>query len=92
MQENVTLSGTFECLPHRAGFPPTEECAFGFRTDEGIRYALNFGQSATMAEQFQTMGRATLTGFITPIEMLSTDQWQKYDILGIFTVTQNKTQ
>jgi hypothetical protein len=86
--EDVTLSGTFKCLPHKdTTGPQTEECAFGFTTDDGINYALNFGQSATMANQFQSGMHGTYSGFVTPIETLSSDQWQKYDIAGIFTIT-----
>jgi hypothetical protein len=87
--EDVTLSGTFNCLPHKdTTGPQTEECAFGFTTDDGINYALNFGQSSTMASQFQSGMHGTYSGFVTPIETLSSDQWQKYDIAGIFTIHQ----
>ncbi len=85
---DTTLSGTFGCLPHKdTTGPQSEECAFGFMTDEGVNYAVNFGQSDTMASQFQSGMHGTYSGFVTPIETLSSDQWQKYDIAGIFTIT-----
>ena len=86
--QNVTLSGTYECLPHidKAG-PQTEECAFGLRTDDGIHYAVNFGQSQNAAMQFRAGLYIQAEGFTVIKEALSTDQWAKYDMAGIFTIT-----
>lgn len=84
----VTLSGTYECLPHLdTSGPQTTECAFGLVTDEGEHYAVNFGQSATAMEQFQAGAHIRAEGFVVIKEALSTDQWQKYNMKGIFTVT-----
>lgn len=86
--QNVTLSGTYTCLPHLdTTGPQTEECAFGLKTDDGVYYALNFGASAAAAQQFQSGAHITAEGFIVPQEALSTDQWAKYNMKGIFTVT-----
>ena len=85
--ELVTLSGTFLCLPHKdTTGPQTEECAFGFKVAETY-YAINFGQNAERMEQFSSGASITAQGFVTPIETLSTDMWQKYPIVGIFTIT-----
>lgn len=85
---NVTLSGTYECLPHLdTTGPQTMECAFGIRTDDGEYYAVNFGQSAGAMEQFQAGAHVTAEGFVVIKEALSTDHWQKYNMKGIFTVT-----
>lgn len=85
--QNVTLSGTYVCLPHidTAG-PQTDECAFGLKTDDGTYYAVNFGASASAVEQFQSGARITAEGFVVIKEALSSDQWAKYDMKGIFTV------
>lgn len=86
--QNVTLTGTFECLPHTdTSGPQTMECAFGFKTDDGIRYAVNFGASASAAELFRSGAHVTADGFTVIKEALSTDQWEKYDMVGIFTIT-----
>lgn len=85
---NVTLSGTYVCLPHRdTTGPQTKECAFGIRTDEGDYYAVNFGSSANAMEQFQSGAYIRAEGFIVIREALSSDHWQKYDMKGIFTIT-----
>lgn len=85
---NATISGTYTCLPHlNTRGPQTMECAFGIKTDQGDYYAVNFGQSAESMDLFQSGARVTLEGFIVIKEALSTDQWQKYNMKGIFTVT-----
>ncbi len=85
---NVTLSGTYECLPHlNTNGPQTEECAFGLKTDDGVYYAVNFGASANAMNQFQSGAHITAEGFVVIKEALSTDQWAKYNMKGIFTIT-----
>lgn len=85
---NVTLSGIYVCLPHLdTSGPQTMECAFGLKTDDGVYYAVNFGQSADSMSQFQSGAHITAEGFVVIKEALSTDQWQKYNMKGIFTIT-----
>lgn len=84
----VTLSGTYVCLPHLdTRGPQTEECAFGIKTDAGDYYAVNFGQSAEAMERFRHGAHITADGFVVIKEALNTDQWEKYDMKGIFTIT-----
>lgn len=86
--QNATLSGTYTCLPHAdTTGPQTEECAFGIHTDEGDYYAVNFGESAEAMQQFQSGAHIKAEGFIVIKEALSSDQWQKYNMKGVFTVT-----
>ncbi len=87
--QQMTLVGTYLCLPHLdTSGSQTEECAFGIQADSGEFYAVNFGQSADAMQQFQANARVRAEGFFVPKEALSTDQWNKYDMRGIFTVTQ----
>lgn len=86
--QNVTLSGTYVCLPHLdTTGPQTEECAFGFKTDAGEYYAVNFGQSAEAMQQFQSGAHVTAEGFTVIKEAVSTNQWDKYNMEGFFTIT-----
>lgn len=86
--QNVTLSGVYECLPHiDTSGPQTMECAFGLRTDDGTYYAVNFGDDALAAQQFQSGARITAEGNVVIKEALSSDYWAKYNMKGIFTVT-----
>lgn len=86
--QQATLSGTYTCLPHLdTTGPQTEECAFGLKTDDGVYYAVNFGASANAMEQFQSGTHITAEGFVVIKEALSTNQWAKYNMKGIFTIT-----
>ncbi len=83
-----TLSGEVVCLPHaNTDGPHTMECAYGLRTDTGEHYALDLALMSQQADPLQTGERISATGLITPIEMLSSDHWKKYDVVGIFSVT-----
>lgn len=84
-----TLTGEKICLPYIGTTEPQPtECEPGIQTDAGEYYALNFALlSQIPAPELTTGDRFSATGLITPIEMLSTDQWRKYGIQGIFSVT-----
>jgi hypothetical protein len=86
--KDMTLSGTYTCLPHMdTSGPQTMECAFGLKTDDGDYYAVNFGESADAATQFQSGAHIRAEGNVVIKEALSSDHWQKYNMTGIFTVT-----
>ncbi len=89
LRERRTITGTTECLPHRdTTGPQTMECAFGLKADDGKHYALDLMLLATSELMNQpTNERVTLEGLYTPIEELSTDHWQRYNVEGILTVT-----
>ena len=80
-----SLEGIVLCLPHKdTNGPQTMECAFGLQTDDGKNYALDAGN--VNPPQYNTGNRIRANGTITPIEALSSDHWQKYDIIGIFSI------
>lgn len=84
--DRITLEGEYVCLPHRdTTGVQTDECAAGIRTDTAY-YALDFALASQTSEL--TVGdRFTASGIFTPVETLSSDRWQQYDIKGIFSVT-----
>lgn len=82
------LSGVQTCLPHRdTTGPQTLECAIGMQTDAGEYYVLDLTAVSQIPEGIESGKRFTASGIVTPIELLSTDQRQKYDVVGIFSVT-----
>lgn len=84
----ATISGVQTCLPHKdTSGPQTLECATGMKADSGKYYALDFALSSQIPHEIQNGERFTASGVITPIEMLSADHWQKYNVEGIFSVT-----
>jgi hypothetical protein len=83
----ATLTGTYLCLPHSdTSGPQTLECALGLQIDAGDYYALDFNASPTTPATLATGSKITVTGIVTPVEMLSSDHWRKYPIKGIFSV------
>lgn len=83
-----TLTGEVVCLPPKdKDGPNTRECAMGLRTNAGEHYALDFMMMSQENPGIDSGDRFTANGLITPVEMLSSDRWQKYDIVGIFSVT-----
>lgn len=86
--QNVTLSGTYVCLPHLdSGKGETLECVFGLKTDDGVYYMVNFGESANGMELFQSGAHIKAEGFTVIKEALSTTMWDAYNMKGIFTIT-----
>jgi hypothetical protein len=83
-----TLTGEVVCLPHRdTSGPQTLECAMGLRTESGEYYAVDFNLMSQEHSPIETGERFTANGMVTPVEMLSSDHWQRYAIEGIFSVT-----
>lgn len=83
----ATLEGEVVCLPHVGDGPTTLECAYGLRTDVGEYYALDLALMSQEGAMPETGERISANGVVTPVEMLSSDHWRKYDIEGIFSVT-----
>jgi hypothetical protein len=83
--QEATLDGEVVCLPHKdTSGPQTLECAFGLKTDDGTHYALDAGD--VNPPPYTTGQRIRANGLVTPIEAISSDHWQKYDIKGIFSI------
>lgn len=87
--QRVTLEGVVICLPHKnTSGPQTLECAFGIETTDKKNYALDTNLLSSTPIDLPFGKRIRATGILTPIERLSTDMWQKYDVQGIFSVTE----
>lgn len=87
-----TLSGKFLCLPHKDQTgPQTEECAFGMQTEAGEYYALDLNLISPETPPFKAGDKFSAAGLITPIENLSANQWQRYPVEGIFSITGSVT-
>lgn len=83
----ITLQGEYVCLPHKdTSGPQTLECAYGIKS-KGLFYALDLNPLGSDAVfDFQTGKKVEVEGTFTPIEYLSTNHWQKYNVKGIITV------
>lgn len=86
--KRITLTGTYVCLPHKDKTrSQTDECAIGLRSDDGMYYVLDFNLMSQQVQNLTTGDRISATGVFTPLMAVSTDQWSKYDVIGIFSVT-----
>ncbi|MBP9771590.1 MAG: hypothetical protein KBD16_01555 [Candidatus Pacebacteria bacterium] len=84
----VSVVGHQICLPHKdTTGPQTKECASGFLGDDGIIYGLDLA-SVTFPVLPSTDSPIRVEGNFTPTEALSSDMWQKYDMVGIISVTE----
>ncbi len=94
MPQRVTLRGVYTCLPHKDTSRETKECMTGIKIDSGKYYALDFMLFEPGSEEVAKLhsgDRVEAEGPLTPIEMLSSDRWQAYDVEGILSVTGIKT-
>jgi heat shock protein HslJ len=86
--EHATLTGEYVCLPLvDEGSAQTADCAVGIKTESGDHYAIDLGLMSQGAPALVEGDRIKASGIITPIAQLSTDYWQKYPVIGIFSVT-----
>lgn len=85
--ERVTLSGTYMCLPLSDTATVSDDCAVGIQTVGGDYYAIDLGLMSQGAPSLTDGDMITASGVLTPVATLSTDYWQKYPIIGIFSVT-----
>ena len=86
--QRTSVTGTWECLPHRdTSGPQTMECAFGIRREDGSHLAVSTLLMATYPVDFPTGTRVQIEGILVPIENISSDHWKKYDIDGIIDAT-----
>ena len=81
----TSLSGLYLCLPSRGTGPTTMECALGLKTSDDKYYALDTSGLKDYLI-YPTGTNLRVYGLLTPIEMISSDHWQKYDIKGIMKV------
>ena len=75
--EQVALTGTYACLPHKASSgPQTLECAIGLQASDGSFYALDLSAlKDSDAQALASNTRVSVVGFLIPIIRLNTDQW-----------------
>lgn len=87
--KRITVEGIWECLPVKdPSQPHTMECAFGIKEDKtGHNYAVNTQLMSSSFVDYPTGEHLRISGVMTPAEMLSTNQWQKFDMKGILNAT-----
>jgi len=89
LPQRTTITGMWECLPHKdTSGPQTLECAFGIaETGTGNHYGLDLNLLSGGPTDYPTGTRVRVEGILTPIDQLSSNSMQKYNIVGIIGVT-----
>lgn len=88
--QEVSLQGEFVCLPNRdTTGPQTMECALGIKSDNDLYFAIDAqGEAArNTLMSLQTGLRIQIDGLLVPIEQISSNVWQKYDVAGIISTS-----
>ncbi len=80
--------GEYVCLPHKDKTgPQTLECALGLKSHEGEYFALDTSSiDQNYIQKLQVGAHVFIEGDFVPVEALSSDHWQTYDIKGIVKV------
>jgi hypothetical protein len=86
--EEITVSGLWECLPHKdTSGPQTTECAFGIAKDQSDgHYALDFSRLGTSTE-YDLRQHIRVEGALVPSNESNRHMWNVYPIDGIIAVT-----
>lgn len=84
----VEIKGQHVCLPHKnTRGAQTLECALGIMTEEDVYYALDLSAlPSEVTTSFGAKKNLSVKGLMVPVEQLSSDYWQKYNIKGIIQV------
>lgn len=86
--QEIEVIGYWECLPHKPGYPQTEECLTGLAIDQSDgHYALDLSAATFPAGEFSAGDKVRVRGRVTPAMALSSDHWMRYDMDGVLSVT-----
>ncbi len=85
----ATLTGEYVCIPLKNDVDVVGigECVYGIQIDDGSYYAIDFMLVSQSVPVIELGDIITANGLVTPIERLSADTWQRYNVVGIFSAT-----
>jgi hypothetical protein len=86
--QRISVTGVWECLPHKGDGPHTMECAFGIK-EEGTNkhYAVSTELMSTYPVDYATGARVRVEGVMVQKNQLNSNAWNTYDIVGIIGAT-----
>lgn len=83
----TNLTGEYICLPRVSDKTQTDECVPGLLVVTGEYYGIDFHLMSQEHKPVAIGSKIVANGVVVPVQRLSTDQWDTYPILGIFSVT-----
>lgn len=85
--EGTTMSGMVECLQLKVPGEDDGDCKYAMKTPGGEYYLLDLARATEGYTQPSVGDHFFGSGVVTPVEALSSDVWQRYNMKGIFSVT-----
>lgn len=89
----ITMQGVYGCLPHKnTTGPQTLECALSItKTQSNMHYALDLSLlPADVTNGVRSGTQIEVTGTLVPITLVSSTQWETYELEGIIQATDLK--
>lgn len=81
-----TVTGSFTCLPLKAGVVSEEGCNLGVRAADGSYYALDISRIQDANTDLKAEETIAVTGFILPQTAVLGSLWEDYEVVGIIKV------
>jgi hypothetical protein len=87
IDETVTITGHFSCLPLREGIVHDENaCFLGIRSRDGAHYALDITRIQDANTDLVVEDTIAVTGFLKPESIIASSAWADFDIKAIIQV------
>lgn len=89
LPQRVSVVGYRECLPHKdTSGAQTKECMLGLAIDQSDGHlALDLSLMSSYSGALLVGTKLRVEGVLIPVNQLSTNQWDKYDIDGVLSAT-----
>jgi len=82
----VTVTGSFSCLPIKPDVAPEESCTLGVRSRDGLYYALDISRIQDANSDLKAEDLIAVTGTIKSEKETEKPEWVSFDITGIILV------
>lgn len=83
----ITVTGSFTCLPVRTDIELEEEaCLLGVRDKDGLYFALDISRIQDANTDLKADDTIAVTGIMRPESEIPTSNWAIFDIAGIIQV------
>lgn len=88
IQQHAKLEGTFVPLARKDKGENATDVRFGLKTENGDYYALDFEQLrwSSPFDHLKTGNQISVEGTMVPIEYISSNTWDAFDIKGIMSI------
>lgn len=86
IDKTTTITGNFSCLPLKTGVVDETDCTLGVKSRDGVFYALDISRIQDANTDLKADDTIAVTGFLYPIEEVTSDEWDEYNVAGVIKV------